>query len=229
MSCTGAVTAAIVGITATAANQSRLVEAIAFLLPNGLLPAARLWFGAVVAGVLHLKQQHHLVIFVDGVVAVHRVAAAKVAKAHDDFDLVVEAEPDDVLAAVFHMAAANRAVVAPNDLELLQVDVKRVLPPARVVSQNPPLRGIALDREAEAGAIHQPVVRGPLAVRAIEAERPRQPDSIGRRGGGVARAARQAEGGEDAIVRAARYAGVRHRFGIEAAVRHAVRSDQPEF
>src|ERR671922_1498180 len=82
----------------------------------------------VVAHVLHLPEQHHRVIFVNRVVAVHRVPAPEVAEPHDELDFFVEPEPYHVLPAEFHVAASNQAIVAPDDPELLQMDVNRVLP-----------------------------------------------------------------------------------------------------
>jgi hypothetical protein len=107
-------------------------------------------------------------------------------------------------AAEFDVAASTLPTVAPDNPEFLEVDVNRVLPAAGNVPEDPPLRRIALDGETESRAVHQLVVDRPLAVRAIEPERARQPDPIGRIRAGIARQPRQTDGREHAIVRAAR-------------------------
>jgi len=97
-----AVSALVIGATARAASKSRRVIAIARsldLIVPVIVPTPWLRLRQVVACVLYLPQQHHLVIFVDGVVAVHRVAAAEIAEPRHDLDLVVEAEPQHVLPA----------------------------------------------------------------------------------------------------------------------------------
>src|SRR5205823_12261977 len=106
-------------------------------------------------------------IFVSGVGAVARVARAEVPEPHHDLNLLVESKTHHVLPGEFHVAALNQPAVPPDDPEFLQVDVDRVLPPAGIVPQDPPFRGVALDGEAEARAVEL-AVDLPLTVAAFE-------------------------------------------------------------
>ena len=53
----------------------------------------------VVSHVINVKPQHHGVIFVNGVVTVHRIASDKVAETEIDLYVVSLAKPDNVLAS----------------------------------------------------------------------------------------------------------------------------------
>src|SRR5262245_26404740 len=161
-----------------ASHARRVTTAIATSL---LSPSRSLRFGEVVARILHLPEQHHLMVFVDGVVAVHRIAAAEIAEPHDQLDLLVELQSHDILPREFHVAALNLTAVAPDDPEFLQVDVNRVLPAAGAVPQDPSLGGVALNGETEPRAVHQLSVDLPLTVAALEPEAARQADPIFRR------------------------------------------------
>src|SRR3989440_3441033 len=138
----------------------------------GLGSGRRSWLGLVVADLVHVPEQHHGVVLVDGVVAVHRVRPPEVPEALDELDLVAGAQPDGVLAPVLERAGQNRPAVVLEDAELLQVDVDGVLPPSGVVGEDPPLRCVLLHSEAELGARHELAVDLPLAVAPLEAEVP---------------------------------------------------------
>src|SRR5262245_21782091 len=80
------------GATPRVASQTRRVRA--GIASSLLSPSRSLRLREVVAGILHLPEQHHLMVFVDGVVAVHRIAAPEVAEPHDQLDLLVELQPN---------------------------------------------------------------------------------------------------------------------------------------
>jgi hypothetical protein len=79
----------------------------------------------------------------------------------------------DVLARELHVARPDRDAVAAEDAELLEVDVDRVLPAARVVLEDPPLRRWP-EREAEAVQSMNWPFTCHAAVAALEPERPRE-------------------------------------------------------
>ena len=113
--------------------------------------------------------------------AVHRIVAAEVPEAHHQLDLLVELQPDDVLPGEFDVPPRDQLPVAPDDLELLQVNVDRVLPAPGVVLEDPPFRRVPVHREADLVAVHEAAVDLPLAVAPLEAEPAR--DSRSRPGG----------------------------------------------
>ena len=53
----------------------------------------------VVPHVIYVEPQHHRVVLVNRVVAVHWVAPDEVSEAEEDLDIVVLTQPHDVLAA----------------------------------------------------------------------------------------------------------------------------------
>src|SRR5438552_16321146 len=124
----------------------------------------------VVCVVLHRPQQHHGVILVNRVVAVHRIVAAEVPEAHHQLDLLVETQLYDILPGEFDVPRLDQLPVAPDDLELLQVNVDGVLPAAGVVLQDPPFRRVTVHREPDLVAVHEAPVDLPLAVAPLEAE-----------------------------------------------------------
>src|SRR5438105_4509308 len=175
----------------------------------------------VVADLVHVPEQHHGVVLVDGVVAVHGIGALVVAEAHDQLDLVAWTQLDRVLAPVLHRAGQDGLAVVPEDAELLQVDVDGVLPASGVVLEDPALHGVLLHREAEVGARHELAVDLPLTVAPLETEGPGET-------GGLVVDGRQADGTEDVVVGRGGDVGERHGLGVEAGVDH-LRSHQPEF
>src|SRR5262249_44546960 len=130
---------------------------------------------AVVTHVLDVVDHHHLVILVDRVVTVDGEAALHVTETDEQFDLVVEPQLHDVLAGELDVAGLYLDAVAAEDPELLEVDVHRVLPGARLVLDDPALELVHLRSEAEHGAVHELPVHLPAAVAALEAERAREP------------------------------------------------------
>ena len=103
---------------------------------------------------------HHGVVLVDGVVAVHGVAAEPVAEPDVELHLVPGIERENVLAAL-EDAAVDGAAVVGEDPVLLHVDVHGVRPSARSADA-PDLGRAAL--EDDVGA----VVVEDVAVEAIK-------------------------------------------------------------
>src|SRR5687768_15407662 len=78
--------------------------------------------------------QHHCMVFMNGVVAVHWIFAHEIPEAHEE-PYVLVAQPRDVLPAAFD--GWRRIAVAREHLELFEVYVHGVLPAAGAVLQNP--------------------------------------------------------------------------------------------
>src|SRR4051795_4339492 len=149
-------------------------------------------------------------VLVHRVMTMEREAAPHVPEPDEDLDVLV-AELHDVLAREVEVAGTDRHAVAAEDAELLEVDVDRVRPSARLVPDDPPLGLIHLRGEAKAGAVHELPVDLPAAVAALEPERPRDARcEVGDLG--------QRDGPEHAIAGPGRDARRRHGLGIEAAV-----------
>src|SRR5215212_3393419 len=148
-----------------------------------------------VAGRGDVEAQHHGVVFVDHVVAVHGIASQPVPGAHLHLHVAAGDEAYHVLARGVHAAAraaasapavlaapaavvAGVVVAAPieawralGDLELLQVHVDGMGPPEAAV-EVPLLEAVLLDLEADGVAVEQLPVDGPLSVpRLVEVER----------------------------------------------------------
>src|SRR5205085_784597 len=149
---------------------------------------------------LHLEEQHHGVIFVHGVVAVHGPVPLEVAEAEEECGVLVELKPRDILARDLYVGdagpggadaastpaeravtrgvvigAAAAAVTASVDdpaqnLVFFKMDVNRVLPVIPRISQDPVLRAVLGDGEAQLVTVGEPVVDDPLAVVAVEDE-----------------------------------------------------------
>src|SRR4051794_29333373 len=111
-------------------------------------------------------------VLVHRVMTMEREAAPHVPEPDEDLDVLV-AELHDVLAREVEVAGTDRHAVAAEDAELLEVDVDRARPSARLVPDDPPLGLIHLRGEAKAGAVHELPVDLPAAVAALEPERPR--------------------------------------------------------
>src|SRR5438552_8545434 len=158
------------GSRPSAASQVRLVIAIIGRSPPCLRSGV-----VVVRVILHRPQQHHGVVLVNRVVAVHGIVPPEVPEAHHQLDLLVELQPDDVLPGEFDVPPLDQLPVAPDDLELLQVNVDRVLPAPGVVLQDPPFRRVPVHREADLVAVEELPVDLPLAVAPLEAEPARDP------------------------------------------------------
>src|SRR5262249_38223671 len=80
---------------------------------------------------------------------------------------------------VLDRAASDGPPVALQELELLEVDVDRVLPAAGAVLEDPVLGGVAAHAVADAVAAHELAVDLPLAVPALEAEVAREARFLG--------------------------------------------------
>src|SRR5437762_11841972 len=123
----------------------------------------------VVRVILDRPEQHHGVVLVNRVVAVHGIVPPEVPEAHHQLDLLVELQLDDVLPGEFDVPPLDQLPVAPDDLELLQVNVDRVLPAPGVVLEDPPFRRVPVHRKADLVAVHEAPVDLPLAVAPLEA------------------------------------------------------------
>src|SRR5687768_10775466 len=134
-----------------------------------------LWVGDVVAFALDdLPDEHHRVIFVDDVVAVERILADEIAEPEERLRMHVVLEPDDVFATVLHKTCRRRRrAIDREELKLLEVDVRRMLPTSRTVRDDPVLDRILRDSGPHflTLRIHRAAIDGPVAVRAIEVER----------------------------------------------------------
>src|SRR5262245_14429979 len=111
--------------------------------------------------------QHHRVVFMDGVVAVHGITAYEIPEAHKELYSSIATQSRHVLPSSFH--GRRSGAVALQHLKLFEVYVDRVFPAAGVVLQDPSL-GIALDyRGPHLVLVEYLVVDGPIA-RPVEAE-----------------------------------------------------------
>src|SRR4030095_11358269 len=122
-----------------------------------------------VSGIVDVKPQHHRVVLVNRIVAVHGVAPHEIAEAEEQFDVVVLSQPDDILTAP--LDRSRRVPVAADDLELLEVNVDRVLP-VKAALQIPLLCRVSLHAETDLVAVEEFVVDDPLAVSPVELELP---------------------------------------------------------
>ena len=62
----------------------------------------QLWRGFVVAYVLDLKQQHHRVVFMKGVMAMQGVIATEITEAEEQLSSFIEIERENILPRVLH-------------------------------------------------------------------------------------------------------------------------------
>src|SRR3954453_17217217 len=135
---------------------------------------ARVRVDRVVAAVADLELDHHVVVLVHQVVAVHHVLADLVLELHDHADLLGLTDVDDVLRA--ELVGLRGLAVAVEDLEVDQVDVDRVEPAAARVLELPDLDLVLLrvgDRQLVLGVddvLPGLAVDGPVAVLALEAD-----------------------------------------------------------
>src|SRR6185503_3966374 len=97
---------------------------------------------AVVPDIVNVESQHHRVVLVNDVVAMHWVTPNEIAEPEKQFDVIVLTQPHDILPAPLD---GRRCVsVAADDLVLLEVNVYRVLP-VESAFQLPRFGGIALN------------------------------------------------------------------------------------
>ena len=126
----------------------------------------------IVSDVVDVKPQHHRVIFMNRVVAVHRVTAGEVAEAEVDIYIVILAEPDDVLAPSLNQGWC--VPVAAENLMLFEVNVDWVRP-VKSALELPNLGRIAFYAEAHLITVEEFVINDPLSVIAVELETPLDP------------------------------------------------------
>jgi hypothetical protein len=124
---------------------------------------------AVPGNGIYVESQHHRVVLVDRVVAMHRVSPDKVSEAEEQFDVVVLTQPHDVLAAPLDQR--RRLPVPSYDLVFFEVNVDRVLP-IKATFEVPDLRVVAFHFESDIIARKDFVVDDPLTVLAVELEAP---------------------------------------------------------
>ena len=119
-----------------------------------------------------VEPQHHRVVLVDRVVAMHRVLPGEIAKAEEERGAGIRFQSEHVLAAGLDQRRRGRSpAIDRQGLELLEVDVDRMFPLATVVDQRPLLHGILLDREADVVTGEEPFVDLPAATAVGEDER----------------------------------------------------------
>src|SRR4051794_1991294 len=111
---------------------------------------------------------HHGVILVHRVVAVHRVAAGPIAEAHEDLHFLVGIQPDHVLAAALP-CWGRRSVTAENAV-LFEVNVHRVAPRTGVVLDRPDLRRVSLHVRVNTIGVEDAAVHRPTTAGALETE-----------------------------------------------------------
>ena len=119
--------------------------------------------------IINVESQHHRVVFVNHVVAVHWVAPHEVAEAEEQFDVIVLSQPHDILAAP--LDCRRRVSVSADDLMLFEVNVDRVLP-VKAALQIPCFCRVPLDAEADLVTVEELVIDHPLAVSSVELELP---------------------------------------------------------
>src|ERR1051325_3855179 len=125
-----------------------------------------------VAHVVDVKPQHHRVVFVNNVVAVHRVAPHEVAEPEVERDVVILTESYDVLAAALDQR--RRVPVAVEHLEFLEMNMDWVRP-IKSALELPNFGGVAFDPEANFVAIEKFIVNYPLPVIPVKLKAPRDP------------------------------------------------------
>src|SRR5712691_11584143 len=119
-----------------------------------------------------VEPQHHRVVLVDRVVAVHRVLPVEVTEAEEQGGLAVRLQSEHVLAADLDEGGyGGRPAIDRECLELLEVGVDGMFPATSVVDQCPLLDGILLDREADVVAVEELFVNLPAAATVLELER----------------------------------------------------------
>src|SRR5688572_26832072 len=123
---------------------------------------------AVVPRIVYIPPQHHRVVLVNRVVAVHRVAPDEVSEAEEYLYIVAIAQPHHVLAPPFDLR--RQIPVALDDLVLLEVNVDRVLP-VTTPFKLPDLRVPALYSEADIVTVPKDLaVNYPLPVFPVKLE-----------------------------------------------------------
>src|SRR5580704_19523501 len=142
-------------------------------LSSGVLPSAtssRHVDVVFLASWHEVPKSHHGVVLMNHVVTVDGVLAQPVAEAEEQLHAFVGMHLGHVLTPQVPRHGGPHPVATQN-LMLLEVDVNRVRPITGEVGQQPLLRAVLPDGEAEGVAVHELAVNRPLAVQAIELER----------------------------------------------------------
>src|ERR1041385_8979518 len=93
---------------------------------------------------LHIEANHHGVILMDHVVAVHHIMPGEIAEAEEHLDRTIRADIHHVFAA--RLVSSRRGAVSREDLELLVVHMDGMRPAAGLVDQRPNFGGPLFDR-----------------------------------------------------------------------------------
>ena len=123
----------------------------------------------VVSDVINIKPQHHCVVFVNNVVAVHRITSGEVSETEVNTGIIILAEPDDILTTPFDQCRS--VAVAAENLVLFEVNVYWVRP-VESTFKVPDLCRVALNSETDVITVEEFVVDDPLPVTAIKLEAP---------------------------------------------------------
>src|SRR6185369_13310927 len=122
-----------------------------------------------VPDIVNVEPQHHRMVFMDHVVAMHRIAPYKVAETEEQLDVIVLSQPHDVLAA--SLDRCRRVSVSADNLVFLEMNVYGMFP-VKAALQIPRFRRVALHAEANIIAVKEFVVDDPLAISPVELELP---------------------------------------------------------
>src|SRR5687768_4794569 len=121
----------------------------------------------IVSHVVDIKAQHHRVVFVNRVVAVHRVTSDKVAEPEVDLYVVTLAESYNVLTAALDQRGC--VPVALENLVFLEVNMDWVRP-IKSTFEIPNLGRVTFHSETNIVAIKELIVDYPLTVLTIKLE-----------------------------------------------------------
>ncbi len=122
------------------------------------------------AGRYDIPPDHHRVILVHHIVAVHDVLAEEVAPATEECHFGHRFQLDNVFARTQHAVTRYRFAVDRQNLEFLKVRVNRVSPLLSVILERPNFCRALLDFRVDTVGIHKPAVHGPQAIVIVELE-----------------------------------------------------------
>src|SRR5262249_49824093 len=131
---------------------------------------ADLWIRIRVPDICNLPYQHHGMIFMHEVVAVHRIPAEEIAEPEEKMHRVIELDPHHVFSRCLY--ERRRRSVPGQDLEFFEMDVDRMLPAARAVHQDPVFNRILSDFESRRVAVGESAVDSPHPIISFEIECP---------------------------------------------------------
>ena len=107
-------------------------------------------------------------IFMERVVAMHRIVATEIAEAEKELSPLIEVKREDVFPRVLHVCKFIEA--SAEYLELFKMNMDWMLPFAAAILQDPSLNAISLHSEPNLIAAHEAVIDNPAAVRLVEGE-----------------------------------------------------------